>query len=235
MSRRVPICCVVACTVVAGLAFGLRQAKEQGASTAFLERPVMARGVNGSKIDLRSPDRGASVVFFHTPEDAETLRRAEALRQAHPASRVQVVCVCVGAFDPAGSSPLLSIVDDRHAKLARQFGVGATPEAFVLVEDGRLCYRGSMNGIGEALASALSGRTPAITSKKVIGTRLSLPSSESASSPTFTVDVEPILRRSCRSCHQPGRSAPFSLITHAQAAKRAGDLADVAERRLMPP
>ncbi|WZO97831.1 AhpC/TSA family protein [Isosphaeraceae bacterium EP7] len=233
MSRRVLIACVAACVATAGLALGLREPKEQGSGKPFLEEPWTARTVSGTKIDLRSPDRGASVVIFNAPRDLASPRTAEALRQAHPANRVQVVDICVGDVPPQGLPPLLSVIDDRDAKLARRFGVGDLPEAFVLVGDGRLSYRGTLDGIDEALASALSGHAPAAISDQAIATHR--PAPPIVTTPTFYGDVEPILRRSCRSCHQPGQSAPFSLITHAQAAKRAGDLADVAERRLMPP
>jgi Copper type II ascorbate-dependent monooxygenase, C-terminal domain len=53
--------------------------------------------------------------------------------------------------------------------------------------------------------------------------------------PTYSRDVEPILRSHCRECHRPDQVAPFSLLTYEQARKRAGDLASVAEERRMPP
>lgn len=53
--------------------------------------------------------------------------------------------------------------------------------------------------------------------------------------PTFRRDIRPILQARCVTCHRKGDVGPFQLETFAQARKRAGDLADVAEQRTMPP
>src|SRR6187455_2401004 len=41
--------------------------------------------------------------------------------------------------------------------------------------------------------------------------------SQSASAPTFSKDVAPILYANCTSCHRPGEIAPMSLLTYADA------------------
>jgi mono/diheme cytochrome c family protein len=56
-----------------------------------------------------------------------------------------------------------------------------------------------------------------------------------ADSPTYHREVERILQKQCQECHRPGQVAPFSLLTFDQARKRAGDLAEVAHARTMPP
>ena len=53
--------------------------------------------------------------------------------------------------------------------------------------------------------------------------------------PTFNKDIAPILYRNCATCHRPGEVAPFSLLTYADAAKKAGLLVTVTEKRVMPP
>jgi hypothetical protein len=53
--------------------------------------------------------------------------------------------------------------------------------------------------------------------------------------PTFHKDVEPILQQKCQSCHAPGKIAPFSLMTYADAAPVAGLVAARTEDRSMPP
>jgi len=57
-----------------------------------------------------------------------------------------------------------------------------------------------------------------------------------ASAPaTFAADVAPILFHHCAPCHRPGEAAPFNLLTFADAAKRARQLAEVTAQRTMPP
>jgi hypothetical protein len=56
-----------------------------------------------------------------------------------------------------------------------------------------------------------------------------------AATPTFNKDIAPILYQNCATCHRPGEVAPFSLLTYADAAKKAGLLAIVTRKRVMPP
>jgi len=53
--------------------------------------------------------------------------------------------------------------------------------------------------------------------------------------PTYNKDVAPILFESCATCHRPGESAPFSLLTYADAKKRGKLIAQVTHSRQMPP
>ena len=55
-----------------------------------------------------------------------------------------------------------------------------------------------------------------------------------AQTPTFA-DVAPIIRTKCVTCHKPGQSGPFSLITYEDVVKRASFIRDVVERGYMPP
>ncbi|HEY2842492.1 MAG TPA: hypothetical protein VGJ09_02535 [Bryobacteraceae bacterium] len=56
-----------------------------------------------------------------------------------------------------------------------------------------------------------------------------------AAAPTFNKDIAPILYENCATCHRPGEVAPFSLLTYQDAAKRAGLIASVTQKRYMPP
>ncbi|MCX6620603.1 MAG: hypothetical protein NTY38_05915 [Acidobacteria bacterium] len=47
--------------------------------------------------------------------------------------------------------------------------------------------------------------------------------------------VAPILFRHCASCHRPGESGPFPLLSYADARPRAGLIARLTARRYMPP
>ena len=54
-------------------------------------------------------------------------------------------------------------------------------------------------------------------------------------SPTFSNEVVRIFQRHCQSCHHPGDIAPFSLMTHADAAPYATAIKLMTKMRLMPP
>jgi Flp pilus assembly protein TadD len=53
--------------------------------------------------------------------------------------------------------------------------------------------------------------------------------------PTFAADVRPIIERRCASCHQPGRAAPFDLLTYDDVRRRLDRIVEVTGRRIMPP
>jgi mono/diheme cytochrome c family protein len=53
--------------------------------------------------------------------------------------------------------------------------------------------------------------------------------------PTFNRDIAPILYKNCSNCHRPGEVAPFALLTYQDAAKRAKQIAQITEARVMPP
>jgi len=55
------------------------------------------------------------------------------------------------------------------------------------------------------------------------------------SAPTFAHDVAPILYRSCSTCHRPGESGPFPLLTYDDAKKFAPQIAAAVRSRAMPP
>jgi hypothetical protein len=56
-----------------------------------------------------------------------------------------------------------------------------------------------------------------------------------ATAPTFSKDVAPILYKNCVSCHRPGEIAPMSLVTYDQARPYAKAIANAVTARTMPP
>jgi len=52
---------------------------------------------------------------------------------------------------------------------------------------------------------------------------------------TFHRDIAPIIYRHCSPCHHPGEAAPFNLLNYADVRKRARQIADATQRRIMPP
>jgi tetratricopeptide (TPR) repeat protein len=53
--------------------------------------------------------------------------------------------------------------------------------------------------------------------------------------PTYAGEVAAILFKNCAPCHRPGEAAPFPLLTYADTAKRARQIAEVTASRTMPP
>jgi len=52
---------------------------------------------------------------------------------------------------------------------------------------------------------------------------------------TYAKDVAPLLVDRCGMCHHPGGSAPFSLLTYADAKRHGAQIAAATKRRFMPP
>src|SRR4051794_32232800 len=52
---------------------------------------------------------------------------------------------------------------------------------------------------------------------------------------TFARDVAPIVFAKCSTCHHPGEAAPFSLLTYDDVRRHARQIADVTQKRFMPP
>src|SRR5262245_16088326 len=52
---------------------------------------------------------------------------------------------------------------------------------------------------------------------------------------TFNKHIAPLLFQNCVTCHRPGEVAPFSLLSYADAKKRAQQLQTVTADRFMPP
>ncbi len=52
---------------------------------------------------------------------------------------------------------------------------------------------------------------------------------------TFGHDIAPIIYEKCATCHHPGATAPFSLLTYEDVRKRAAQIAAATGRGFMPP
>jgi len=57
----------------------------------------------------------------------------------------------------------------------------------------------------------------------------------SASTPTFSADVAPILFKNCAGCHRPGEIAPMSLLTYESARPWARSIREQVATGQMPP
>ena len=52
---------------------------------------------------------------------------------------------------------------------------------------------------------------------------------------TFNRDLAPIVFRTCAPCHHPGEAAPFALLTYGDVKSHARQIADLTQKRIMPP
>ena len=52
---------------------------------------------------------------------------------------------------------------------------------------------------------------------------------------TFAHDIAPIVYEHCASCHRPGESGPFPLLTFDDVKKHARQIVTVTQSRFMPP
>jgi len=52
---------------------------------------------------------------------------------------------------------------------------------------------------------------------------------------TFSHDIAPLIYKNCASCHRPGESAPFSLLSFDDVRKHTRQIAVVTKSRYMPP
>ena len=62
------------------------------------------------------------------------------------------------------------------------------------------------------------------------------PATSAAQAPvTWSRQIAPIVYRNCAVCHHPGGAGPFSLLSYADARRRAPQMLDVTQSRFMPP
>ncbi len=52
---------------------------------------------------------------------------------------------------------------------------------------------------------------------------------------TFNKQIAPIIFQNCSSCHRPGQSAPFALLSYEDVRRHARQIVEVTEGRYMPP
>lgn len=60
-------------------------------------------------------------------------------------------------------------------------------------------------------------------------------SAPTATLPTWSEHIAPIVHAHCAPCHRPGESAPFSLLTYADARRKRRQIARVTRDGIMPP
>lgn len=140
---------------------------------------------------------------------------------------------------------------DANATIADKLGASRTPEVVLVDRQGRVRYQGRVDdqfSIGvsrpaptredlrDAIDNLLAGRaiTPAVTEAPgcLIGR---LRSTSHHAAVTWHGQVERIIQKHCQDCHRPGQVAPFSLLTHDDAAGWSAMMGEVVADGRMPP
>jgi hypothetical protein len=144
------------------------------------------------------------------------------------------------------------VLFDASGLLLQSLGPSHVPEAFVLDRDGTLVYRGAIDNaweslgrrrpraekeyLADAIDAALQGRQGAVPETHPVGCLIETPPlGDGNADVTYTRDIAPIIHTRCLACHRDGQVAPFALSDYDQVAKRAGQIVEVTQGRIMPP
>ena len=143
--------------------------------------------------------------------------------------------------------PVLCDPDQTAADL---LGIQRTSEAFLLDPQRVVRYHGRIDDRNSyttkkdkaerkdlriAATELLDGKPVSVPQTAVEGCLISRPKKGTATTVTFTKDVQPILQKSCQECHHAGTAAPFSLLTYDDAVNWSAMLKEVVQERRMPP
>lgn len=209
--------------------------------------------------DLRK--HRASVLFFATvecPMVARNLPKIDALAEAMSTRDVTVMVVHVGAgdrfVDAAGQTTLLApqarFAWDRTQRIAKACGVQRTNTAVILDAEGRMRYRGRVDGagyagqgmavpgedLGRALEQVMAGSEPPEVETAVAGCLLTPPAEpHTDSAPTYFDHIMPLMDRACFPCHQDHDSTGVRLVLPADLDKHAAMVGEVVDNGRMPP
>ena len=144
------------------------------------------------------------------------------------------------------------VLFDASGLLAQVLKPTHVPESFVLDRDGKLVYRGAIDNsweaigrrrpmaenefLSDAIKSASDVKPVAIAETKPVGCLFETPpQGHETSAVTYSRDIAPIIQTRCLNCHREGQVAPFALADYDQTAKRAGQIVQVTQERIMPP
>ena len=142
-------------------------------------------------------------------------------------------------------------VQDANRELPIALKANTTTEVFVLDRARTLIYRGAVDdqyGFGyalqaprrdflvDALDAVLAGRTPATQATTSPGCELSYRSAEVPDTPvTYHNRISRLIQANCLDCHRTGGTAPVAFERYDAVKDYSGMIADVVERKIMPP
>lgn len=140
---------------------------------------------------------------------------------------------------------------DTTGELLGTVGATHTPQAFVFDGTGQEIYRGRIddgyvrvgkkttprkNFLANALHAAANGHPLTTAQTDPVGCLIEKPGAAGTDGEiTFSRDVAPIVFSNCVGCHREGEVAPFALASFENVSKRARQIAEVIEAKIMPP
>jgi peroxiredoxin len=143
------------------------------------------------------------------------------------------------------------ILKDLNNAVADRLGVERTPEVLVLDAGRAVRYRGRVDDqfsptvqrnrpprrdLATALDELLRGDPVSVPRTEPAGCRIGrVRASEPTTTVTYCRDIAPILQRRCQTCHRPGQTAPFSLVSYDDARSWADTIREVIQENRMPP
>ncbi|WP_020470239.1 redoxin domain-containing protein [Zavarzinella formosa] len=220
---------------------------------------------SGKKIRLSTEAAGRPVVVVLLRVDCPLAGRyGPRLRElAGLLAKDRVALIVVNADPLAETGPTDAFIQshqwpfpvymDPDGAMVSALGASRSPQAFVLDAGRRVRYRGRIddqyeagglarsqptrNDLLEAAREVAAGRPVSIPLTPATGCVIDPPEQkhQTTSRITFSKDVAPLLQKHCAVCHRPGEAAPFSLLSFADAKRRAGTIAEVVSDGRMPP
>jgi hypothetical protein len=250
-------CC---CALLACLASGALAAGEAAAASVDDFALLDHRG----EFHQLSREHDAAVVVLYSfaagcPIVRQNVAELQALAGEYAPKGVRILLLDSSPADDRAAvqaevaelSLTLPVLLDETQLVAEGLAISRTGEALVLRgKDLGLAWRGPVDdrvGYGaqkpeasrrflrEAIDAVLAGQPPAGDAPAVKGCALTFTRARAGHRPDYAKDVAPIIEANCRSCHQKGGVAPWSMDSHKQVAGRGAMIREVIRTRTMPP
>ena len=193
-------------------------------------------------------ERAAVVIAFTTldsPGRPALDARLKYLHETYAPKQVEVASLDVAPDDTILRVSLhgvehelpFTLLSDTGGKCAESLGVAHVGTVVIIDGSGHtLCYRGDADGVGAALDHVLARSPVPEPERAVEGPAIPVRLVPEAAVPvTYTEHIAPIMNAHCVTCHRPGQSAPFSLLSYNQVASRADMIGEVVLEERMPP
>jgi hypothetical protein len=149
-----------------------------------------------------------------------------------------------------------TVLLDSNQAIKASLGAKVTPHAFVLNAEGKVLYQGRISDDGgagqakprgaaplhhelaDALNATLASKPIKVTKTEAVGCTiepLSPARGGQRAQVTYAEHIAPILNANCVSCHRAGEIGPMALDSYASAKRVAANIAQVSQKRVMPP